>query len=892
MADSERFVISSGPGAVAVGGGVRDSIFVTGDNGIVSLNYGEEFSYQILDDEFRKKQANNPPADFYNGTRANWANICHADDVRRIRYEQIRSFVEDADLPPQRMGLISGLAGEGKSTLLMRLAWDLAENGYPVFWRHSGQVLRTSALHFETSLPVILCFDQVGDETKLPDLVRDLTQFGMRFIILASERKNEWRNAGLEAGLQLSIPLEIFELSKLERSEVEGLLDRLEQAHKLDALEKLSREKQVHHFLDQLKADGQLLPALLAARSGKSNFEAIILDVLEYLRKRPDGDFLIQAFILIASVHRFGFWLTRSLFARSMHIPERKIGLRVLNPLLGELLEVSLIDERRLYTRHPFIAEKVMQLAEQYRYAPEGKYVYQRLFQGIRDMAKDKSSLFQYQLLTILPLAFKKRGEIDQARNLFQEATRSNPSHAPTWQAWALLEKEQGNYSEARRLFQEATLVDPKNAPSWQAWALLEKEQGNYSEARRLFQEATRADPNHGPSWQAWALLEKEQGGYDEARRLFKMATEADPHHAPSWQAWALLEKEQGNYFEARSLFKKATVADPKHAPAWQAWALMEKEQGGYDEARRLFKEATDADPKGAPAWQAWAVMEKEQGNFSEARRLFQEATRANIDHAPSWQAWALMEKELGNYPEARRLFQEATQADPKHAPAWQPWALLEKELGDYDEARRLFEKATQADPKHAPAWQPWALMEKDLGNYAEARYLFQKATEADPKHAPAWQAWALMELELGNFDQALSYAQRAVELDSQGFYPYIARGRIFAATGQTSAAHLDFELAKKRLQTRLKRQTKNTKLANLYADVLIELHEYALADRVLSEALEVCPIHQKQYVHTMLGRLYLAQGEREKAITEFERALDYAPNNLEAKNLLDHLNS
>jgi len=910
---SKKAILSARNRAVTAGGNIINSVIITGDGNTVSLDYGEQFHYQVLDDYFRQAQQGSAPADFYNGTRANWRNISRKDDAPRILYRDVRAFVEDQNLPAQRMCLITGLAGEGKTTLLMRLAWDLAESGYPVFWRHFGKAFSTSSFDLESSRPVILCFDQVGDESQLPLLVRDLCQFGISFIILGTERQNEWQSAGLEAELNRSLYFKIFKIRRLVESEVVSLLDRLESASKLDALAELSQQQRVRHFLNRLEADGQLLPALLTSRTGKQSFDAIILDMLERIKKRSDGDFLIYSYVLIASIHRWGRGLSSSLFGRCMEIDEGEIQHRILRYLSGEILELTLGENDHLYTRHPFIADRALQLADSYFLAPKGIEIYKKLLQAI-GQNNFGNMASQPHLLTIIPIAYKRTGDVINARNLFQESAKANPKHAPTWQAWGVLEKEFGNYDEARRLFKEATKADPRHAPSWQAWALMEKELGNYDEARRLFKEATKADPKHAPAWQPWALMEKELGNYDEARRLFKEATKADPKNAPSWQAWALMEKELGNYDEARRLFKEATKADPKHAPAWQPWALMEKELGNHNEARRLFnqapkdapswqawalmekelrnhnearrlfKEATKADPRHAPSWQAWALMEKQLGNHNEAHRLFKEATKVNPKHAPSWQAWALMEKQLGNHSEARRLFNQA----PKDAPSWQAWALMEKELGNHNEARRLFKEATKADPKHAPAWQAWGVLEKEFGNYDEARRLFKEATKADPKHAPAWQPWALMELELGNLGDALDHAQRAVKLQPQDFYPYIARGRVLLASGQSEKSKSDLEKAKSIIQKRLQNQKRNTKLQNIYCEILIELEEYGQAKEILQQSLSVSITHNKQFVHILLGKLYAAQNFIGQAIVEFEKALQYSPNNLEAKKLLE----
>ncbi len=680
-----RFALATGSRAAALAGNANGTLIVTGDSNFISLNRGDAFWFHVLDQKVREVLASRAPASFYDGTPPNWVNIARAEDARRILYQDIRRFVEDPSLPAQRMALILGLAGEGKTTLLMRLAWDLAEAGYPVLWRHSGVAFSTPAVDFaEYDRPLIICFDQADEEKDLPALANDLTQFGIPYTILAASRHHEWRNAGLEPELRRAIyRLQPFAITRLQPDEVNDLLDRLDAAGKLDALADMPRERQVRHFLHRLEADGQLLPALLTARHGATSFEAIVESVLKKVRERFDnGSFLVEAYAVLASVHRFGYWLSRSLYARALGMDPADVGPRILRPLEGELLEMTEAYGERLYTRHPVIAERVLALAERNGWVRESRYLYAALFDTLGVCLRENPHLPECKLLTLLPLALKRVGDFAAARELFQKGTQADPSHAPVWQAWALMEKERGNIDKARELFQKGTQADPSHAPVWQAWALMEKERGNIDKARELFQKGTQADPTNAPTWQAWALMEKERGNIDKARELFQKGTQADPTNAPTWQAWALMEKERGNIDKARELFQKGTQADPTNAPTWQAWALMEKERGNIDKARELFQKGTQADPSHAPVWQAWALMEKERGNIDKARELFQKGTQADPSHAPVWQAWALMEKERGNIDKARELFQKGTQADPTNAPTWQAWALMELQLG------------------------------------------------------------------------------------------------------------------------------------------------------------------------------------------------------------------
>ncbi|HIP87919.1 MAG TPA: tetratricopeptide repeat protein, partial [Anaerolineales bacterium] len=591
------FVLAGAPRSVAVSGSAQDLIIVTGDGNHISLARQGTFAFHLLDEAFRRAQHTRTPAAFYDGARPNWANIALKQDAHRRLYAEVWAFATGSDLPGQRMGLILGLAGEGKTTLLMRLAWGLAEAGYPVLWRHGGTLLPHCRIPLDGQKPLILCFDSLDQEpeNELISLLTDLHDIGLPFVLLGTARRHEWRHAGIEGALRRLARFRAFHLGPLDPGEAKAILARLEEAGKLDALAPLSPAQRLKHFLDRKKADGQLLPALLTARSGAADFEYFVLDVLEKVWKWPHGEFLLRGHAFISAVHRFGFWLGRNLLARVLNLPEAEVAPRLLRPLEGELLEVT-EAERRLYTRHPVIAEVAFRLATEELPLPEAEYLYEALFRALGALLQEHPEDPQRKLLTLLPLALQRRRLYEQARRLFDLATQADPGDVVTWLAWALMEAKSGNVERARELFERGTEADPGNSVIWLAWALMEERLGNVERARELFERGTEADPGHAATWQAWALMEARLGEVERARELFRKGTEADPGDAAVWQAWALMETRLGDVERAWEL----TEADPGHAAVWQAWALMEARLGDVERARELFRKGTEADPGNA----------------------------------------------------------------------------------------------------------------------------------------------------------------------------------------------------------------------------------------------------------------------------------------------------
>ena len=501
------FTLATGEAAVAIGGNAKDTIIVTGDNNIISLHRGGIFAFHLLDEAFRQHQMNRAPAAFYDGTRPNWANIALGHDAPRHLYAELCRFATDPSLPVQRMALILGLAGEGKTTLLMRLAWNLAEEGYPVLWRHSGLFFAARQPPVQSQRPLILCLDQADQEEHLPALAADLSEAGLPYVILASSRIHEWRNAGLEPALRRVLRYRPFPIGRLESSEVEGLLDKLGAAGKLDRLAGLPRPQQVRHFLDRLQADGQLLPALLTARAGATSFEAIVEDVLQRVRRRPDGDFLLQAYTLLSAVHRFGYPLPRPLLAQALGIPEEQVIRRVVGPLQGELLEISTAENERLYTRHPFIAACVFQISTRNQWA-ERRVVYQTLINTFVQVLRRRPFSYERNLLKGLAEKLKREEGPEFMALILGRVGRFTVEDAAFWETWAIFARSVKQYEQARTFFRRAVDLDPGKASIWQAWAVMESRLGNYDEARRLFERGTQAAPTDAYIWQAWASME------------------------------------------------------------------------------------------------------------------------------------------------------------------------------------------------------------------------------------------------------------------------------------------------------------------------------------------------------------------------------------------------
>ena len=593
---------SEGERSVAATGSVIGSIIVTGDgNLILHHGGGELLRFVLLDDDFRQAQrAHKPTIAFYDGVRANWAVIAAGMDAPRTLMGELLAFVEEAAQDGlSRIGLLLGPSGEGKSTLLRHTAWELAERGYAVLWHRrgslplpwepgEGQPLRLP----DDGRPLVLCFDDADQVEALPSVVESLRESDRHFVILGATRPNQWELAGME-GLLSPLPHR-FELRCLSREEADALLERMEAHGGLGKLAKLpTREARLRALLRTRERELQLLPALISARTGR-DFDRIILDVLTRLRKRKDGPFLLRAYLTLAAVHRFGYWMSIALLCQAVGIGEEEMGLRILAPLRGEIIEVEEGEQHRLYPRHSAIAERAFRLARERRWIVE-RNLYHHLFIALdRYLDSHPQDNMQEKLFTMLPLALRKEGATGEllARTLLREAAQLRSGNPVIFQVLALMEKEVGDFEEARRLFRKATEADPGNAPSWQAWALMEAELGDMEAARQVFRQGTERVPRFAPLWLKWAQLELRAGDVEAARQVFRQGTEKAPQDGQLWLGWAQLELGEGDVEAARRVFRQGTEKVPRFAWLWLSWGRMELKAQQPDAALKIRREA------------------------------------------------------------------------------------------------------------------------------------------------------------------------------------------------------------------------------------------------------------------------------------------------------------
>lgn len=154
----------------------------------------------------------------------------------------------------------------------------------------------------------------------------------------------------------------------------------------------------------------------------------------------------------------------------------------------------------------------------------------------------------------------EKDGQLEKARELFEELYRRNPKDPAVCQRLGVVTAELGDRNASNRFFSEA-LAHAPNDPDILAdlgYALMMREE--YPEAEDVLRRAVRADANHDRAVNNLGLVVAQQGRPEEAFRVFRRVNDDAKAHANV--AYVHVQRGEGKL--AIEHYLKALSLDPK----------------------------------------------------------------------------------------------------------------------------------------------------------------------------------------------------------------------------------------------------------------------------------------------------------------------------------------
>ena len=657
------------------------------------------------------------PERFYSGHDHGWCCIVHNYDFpRKAAENMLYAALNYTDGRQQKLVLLQGSAGSGKTIALRRAAFGAATalDEVVVWLRDTGQPRPEvfEELFGLTGKRVLLFVDHISlHADAIFVLLQRLADKAIPITIIASEREADWGSYCVE--LEEKYTPDLFSLRKLSEREAEDLVDLLERHNCLGQLKSKSKTDRIAAFLDENRADRQLLVALHELTLGKP-FEQIILE--EFDRISPDA--ARQLYLDIATLHQFGVVARAGAISRVSGIRFKDFEKNFFSPLrdIVNVVPDPYTGDKGYEARHTRVSRILFRVACQ----KDGEKARQlsRILTGLdTGYSSDKRVITNTCKGRILAQEFSS---VEAGREIFSTAIEALPNSAFLYQQAAIFEyfHDYGSLDMAQKLAESAREIDGNNHIYIHTLAEVSRRKANVT-GSKVLSKKLRAQSRSYLN-EIWLKNSRKDLSFcrllvDEAIELLKDLPEDPKDHE-------LIEFDD-KVSEAVERLKRAQHDFPGESEFPHAEGELWQRLGKNQKASRAFQKAISVRPRNTGAFARLSQIQKAGGSSQDAASTLEKA----LDHFPKDKnvhlQMALLKSDMESdvAPEAEFHFRSSFEAGDHHFDARYFFAEFLFWMGKADETRDLFNKIDAMAPesfrKSAPVSDD--VITSKLGEYA-----------------------------------------------------------------------------------------------------------------------------------------------------------------------------
>jgi tetratricopeptide (TPR) repeat protein len=471
--------------------------------------------------------------------------------------------------------------------------------------------------------------------------------------------------------------------------------------------------------------------------------------------------------------------------------------------------------------------------------------------------------------------------------------------------------KELQRVDRAEAIFTHALEVDPESREAMGALGRVYERSGNWNLALDMLRREARAA---AASKEAVEIHHRMGKIHEEmlldlpaAKQAYAHALDLEPGHLPTIRALKGIherEKNRAGYLEALVAESRYVEDDAEKARLLhEVGRIHQEERGDRAAATKAYEEALKRAPDFLPAARPLSEIYQSQGDWPQAERVLDVIVRRlSVDGEAkelcrqSYRLGYVAEK-LGNRDKALQSYRRAYELDATYLPALEGLGNLLTQEKQWEEALRIFQailihhRDGLTDLEVVETYWQIGEVQAQLGQAERAQKSFEKALEMDQNHEPSRHSLVRLLEAQGEWEGAVEHRQKLAPLleGRARFEQYLAVGQIARDRLKDPYQALDAFLSAARTDPTdvgvteallgLYRETRQGQKA---ADVLGQL---LTRPEVQADAARAGKLH------FTLGELYRDEvKEPERALEEFEKALDRSPRLVQAFSAVEAL--
>jgi tetratricopeptide (TPR) repeat protein len=487
------------------------------------------------------------------------------------------------------------------------------------------------------------------------------------------------------------------------------------------------------------------------------------------------------------------------------------------------------------------------------------------------------------QSALMLGRLYKADNQPQKAEALFEKVLTENPDSRNVLANLTQLYFDQGSYDKIISLLEN--IPDSRMDP-----ALLYLLGSSYSQKRDFakaegaFKRALEREPDSDDIRRAYAEVLMAQGKMDEARGQLQEIVKSDPQSPMSYVRLAQLDRQMGNFEAARKELEQARGLDPNNPEIPYQEAILEDTLGNEAKAISLLqdvlKKTEKPDGKYNPAeannraiyLQRLGSIYRSQEDYSKAMEAFQSIVALGGDQAPRGESLVVETLQLNNQNhKALQAAEAALKKYPQNRELLMQHASLLGQEGHRDEAVAQLRKMLTGNADDRDIYLSIAQIYSQAKLFPKAEEVIQKAlalsNNPDDQEYARFLLGSVYEREK-KYDLAEEQFRKVLAVDPLNDAAANYLGYMLADRG----VRLDESV--KYIKDALKIEPNNGAYLDSLGWAYHKMNRNDMAQGPLEKAVKLIP--NDPTIREHLGYVYLALGEKAKALQEWEHALKF----------------
>jgi tetratricopeptide (TPR) repeat protein/peroxiredoxin len=236
-----------------------------------------------------------------------------------------------------------------------------------------------------------------------------------------------------------------------------------------------------------------------------------------------------------------------------------------------------------------------------------------------------------------------------------------------------------------------------------------------------------------------------------------------------------------------------------------------------------------------------------------------------------------------GYLDEAAASFQQVVATKPNNPEGYYNLGTLSLQRQEYSQARNYLEQALKLRPNYPEAWNNLGMMAAQQGHAEEAIRNFRQSLLLRPGYATALLNLGNVYRRQGDFERAQESLKHALEIQPDDPETNYSLGMFYAQQNQLQDA-AGF------LQKAIDLRPDYPEALNNLGVLFVREQDYAKAAEQFKSCIRIHPGFDQSYLN--LARIYVMQNDNAKAKETLQELLRLQPENPNAKQAMDVLNS